>query len=281
MRRARLALALVPALAACGGGAPLLHGAHVLEEGRVSLGAGASGQVLTGGAASDLAAARGVPIGAARASVTTPAERTAYAKGALAVAGAAPGVAPWVSARLGLPESSELGLTYSGRSARLDVRHAFVRGPLALSVGAGASAIAPHGASHGSPALAGLGTDELRGAGLDVPVLVGWQSRAGILRVWAGPRGGHEWIGGAVKAELGAPDASPADVEAGAPWKADVTVRHLWAGGVAGFSVGLRHVHAALELDAAWHRISGSVGGIDVKTSGVALAPAGALIVNF
>ena len=68
-----------------------------------------------------------------------------------------PGISPWVSARVGLPHANEAGLTYTGRSLRLDGRHAFsLGGAWALSLGLGASAVAGFVIGGGVAAFTGL-----------------------------------------------------------------------------------------------------------------------------
>jgi hypothetical protein len=241
-------IAFAPALAGCAGGAPLLHPAHVLPEGAMSLGAGLSGQV------------------ALKPSIPTAA--TAADQGSLQNLGVSPGVAPWISGRLGFAGSNEAGLTYSGREVRLDGRHAFSLGKPTLSVGLGVSAILAH------PPGSGNDPTGVYGAGFDVPVLIGVHSVSDIYAFWFGPRAGFEYLAGGVLLEEG---GTPLDVHA----------RHFYGSLVAGFRVGFRHVHVALELDASYHRADGSFAptGTGTTTSAsvqqITLTPAGALEVNF
>jgi hypothetical protein len=239
----------------------LLHGAHSLDPGKMTAGAGFSGTFDNGGAAA--------AVREARAMTGSPDGRIAAARGNAVIAAIAPSVAPWVSTRVGLPASNEAGLTYTGRVARLDVRHAFEDGALALSIGAGASVIlAGHeqdGAAPGTELQLGLGS-----MGADVPVLFGWRSDAGIVTLWAGPRGGFERLTG--DATIGPRDS---------PVSGNLDLRHWYAGGVIGIGIGFRHLHGALELDTCYQIVDGSVAGIDVHVSGVTLAPAAALIATF
>jgi hypothetical protein len=66
---------------------------------------------------------------------------TRVAEQAAAIDALAPSVAPWVNARVGIGGDNEAGLTYTGRAVRLDIRHAFEDDDIALSMGAGASAV--------------------------------------------------------------------------------------------------------------------------------------------
>jgi hypothetical protein len=168
---------------------------------------------------------------------------------------------------MGIEGDYEAGLTYSGRTIRLDLRRAFDFGAPALSLGLGASAVLPRR------------RDELAfrigGGGADVPLLFGLRSSADILSVWLGARGGFEYLQGSRELELG-PDAP-----LGEPPVEDVSAWHGYAGGLAGLRVGFRHVFAVLEIDAAMHWAEGDVGSDSATVSQFGLAPGGALIGQF
>lgn len=245
-----LVIAALGSLVGCGGGGPLLHPAHVLPPGGVTVGAGLSGQL----------ALKSLP------SQTTPASRN---DGPLQDLGVAPGVAPWVSGRMGVAGDNDLGLTYSGRAIRIDGRHAFGIGKAALSLGLGASAIMARRPGEGS------NVSGVFGGGADVPLLVGVKSASDIYAVWFGPRGGFEIMGG--RLQLGT-DAMPSVF--------DVHARHFYGMLVAGLRVGFRHVHVAIELDAGYHRVDGTFKGPSGAESSthvqqISLTPAGALEVSF
>ena len=249
--------ALLGIVAGCGGGAPLLHPAHVLPPGGTSVGAGVSGQL----------ALRPLPA---------PSQASDKHAGSLQDLGVAPGVAPWVSARLGFTGANELGLTYAGRSIRVDGRHAFSLGRATLSTGLGLSAVIARRPGDGNDASG------VFGGGADVPLLIGVKSASDIYALWFGPRAGFEIAGGRLQLGQGAGSIF------------DVSARHFYGGLLAGIRVGFRHVHAAIELDASYHRVDGSF-----KTSGAAgpapapgagtsssvqqlsLTPAGALEISF
>ena len=178
----------------------------------------------------------------------------------------APAVAPWVAGRFGIEGNNEAGLTYGGRSLRLDARHAFELGATTLSVGLGGSALAAR-----RPDSAGSG---VYGGGLDLPLLLGWRSRSDVYCGWVGPRGGVEVLRGRIlDSELG-PVAGPATA-------LDASFVHGFVGGVAGARVGFRHLHVAIEVDAAWHRVGGTLGPSSVTLNQVTVTPSGALIATF
>jgi hypothetical protein len=232
----------------------LLHPAHVLPPGDVSVGAGVSGQLAL------------KPL---------PPESQANAQhvGSLQNLSVAPGVAPWVSGRVGIVGGNEAGLTYAGRELRLDARHAFSLGKVTLSAGLGASAVIARRPGDGAD---GSG---VFGGGADVPLLIGVKSTNDIYALWFGPRAGFEIISGRLQLAEAASSLF------------DISARHFYGGLVAGMRVGFRHVHAAIELNAAYHRADGSFKttgppgspGTSTSTSvqQITLTPAGALEISF
>jgi hypothetical protein len=237
----------------------LLHPAHVLPPGEISVGAGLSGQL----ALQSLQAAAG------------PATQNQSSLQTLAVA---PGVAPWAAGRIGFEGSYEGGITYSGRTLRLDGRHAFLlgKGNVALSVGLGASALMAERPGSSDQASG------VFGGGADIPVLIGWRSASDLYSFWFGPRGGFEILSGRVQLADGSQ----------MPPLYDVSGRHFYAGLTAGARVGFRHVHLALEVNAAYHAANGSfqTSATDTAPAGpaastsvqqISVSPAGALVVTF
>jgi hypothetical protein len=269
--------------AACGGGAPLLHPAHVLPEGRVSVGAGASGQFVFGPGADAIDRA-------SRPARTEDAEQ-AFLAGAVSHAALEPGVAPWAGARAGLGGSNEGGLTYTGRAGRLDARHAFGDDTVAVSLGFGASAVLMHpGSNHdlpppGTAMAAGRFSGRSNnlaatGWGLDVPIIVGWRSSASIVQAWAGARAGIERLTGDLETQE----------SVGREGRASVTAFRKYGGGLVGGAIGLQPFWVAIELDVAYQSVSGTAtfpdspgttNHIDGTVSGVTLAPSGAIIGKF
>lgn len=252
-------------LAGCGGGVPLLHPARTLPQGEVRAAAGFSANVAAGSVADDLRAAKDEAVQNPNVP-GAPGSDPTYAKGALVAAAVAPGVAPFVSARVGIGHSSEGGLAYTGRGARIDLRRSFDAGAFSFSAGIG-----------GDFVLLGRGADatlpnvdlaSLHGYGLDVPLLVGWTSDNQLYTLWAGARGGWDHV----NIDLVRTEPKPQSLE-----PITLTADRVWAGAVAGLAIGFRHVHAALELDVAYQSISGSYNQTDAKVAGVTLAPATAL----
>ena len=255
------------ALAGCGGGAPLLHPARTLPTGDVRVAGGVSANVAAGSLGDDLKNAREL---AAKDPLApgAPASNPAYAKGALVAAAVAPGLAPFVGARVGVGNNFEGGLAYTGRGVRVDMRRGFDDGKVTYSVGLGLSA-ALYGRQSGTE-LQNVDLGALHGYGGDIPLLVGWESAGGIYKVWGGARGGFE------RDVIETLTSEPKDVTVGsAPLHLDAN--RYWAGAVVGLATGFRHLHVALELSAAYQVVSGNYNENKVTIRGVTLAPATAL----
>jgi hypothetical protein len=240
-----------------------LHGAHVLTPGAVQAAGGVSTTFALGDAKRAIDGARAAPAATVAAKGAEDQDR-----GALALVGYAPGVAPVLAARVGLPGDNEAGIAYTGRVARVDARHAFEDGKLALSIGAGLTYLRFSG--HGD--VANVDGIDYSGQtlGFDVPLLVGWKSDAGIVRVWAGPRASYQKSGATVQLSLrrgGGPE--PLD------WTASLSSWQV--GGVVGCAVGFRRIHGILELDGGYGALKGTLAGVDTTISGVTLSPAAAL----
>lgn len=254
--QAGLLLGLV--CASCSGSSPLLHPAQVLRPGRVSVGAGLSGEMILAG---ETAAA--VRAGSAEADAPGTGDARRQALEELTVA---PGVAPWVGARMGIEGSNEAGLTYTGRMLRVDGRHAFLLGEPTLSVGLGIAALLAERPGED------IGGSRAYGAGFDIPILLGFQSTAGLYSLWLGPRFGFELVDG----QVGVPSAAP-----GGQVLTDASGQHLQLGFVLGVRAGFRHVHVALEVGATYHRAWGELGGQHVNIEQASVAPGGGLLFTF
>ncbi len=266
MKRA-LACATCVALVGCAGGSPLLHPAQTLDAGVIRAAAGVSANVAVGSIAEDVRNAR--DQAAQNIDVPgTPGSNPTYAKGALVTALVAPGLAPFVAARVGVGGHAEGGIAYTGRGARIDLRRSFESGGFALSVGAGVTG-AFYGRQQGSP-LPNVELSALHGFGADVPILVGWRSDGGLYHVWGGARGGFE------RDEIESLTSEPKSVSIGTP-PIHLAATRYYGGGLIGVGTGFRHVHVALELDVAYQSATGDYNDTHVKVSGVALSPATAL----
>ncbi len=199
-------------------------------------------------------------------------------RGSLQDLAIAPGVAPWVSGRVGIVGSNEGGLTYSGHAVRLDLRHAFNFGNgAALSVGLGGTAVLARRPGEAN-------ANGVYGGGGDLPVLIGLRSRSDVYAFWFGPRAGFDILAGGIQLDETSPTL-------------DVSAKHFYGGLTAGMRVGFRHIHLALEVNAAYNYATGTfqtppvagvagmpgMAGTPTSTSvqQISLTPAGALEVTF
>ena len=259
-----LIVAATCGLIGCGGGAPLLHPARTLKSGDVRAAGGLSAHVVPGSLGDDVRRAREI---AARDGSGSTAPQD-YAKGALVAASVAPGLAPFVGARVGVGNAFEGGIAYTGRGLRIDMRRSFDDGPYSLSLGIGGSA-ALYGRQQGSD-LPNVDLGSLHGYGADVPVLFGWQSLSGLYTLWAGPRAGFEYI------VIESVSTEPKTVTIGTPpIRLDATRFH--AGGVLGIATGFNHVHVALEAGVAYQVVNGTYNATEVTVRGLTITPASAV----
>lgn len=260
-------LAALPLLTGCGGGLPLMHPAQTLAQGDIRAEAGFSANVAMGNFSSAISAAE-ADTGGSGGPPPQPASDATFAKGALVEAAVGPALAPYAGARVGVGQQFEGGLVYTGRAVRADIRRSFDLGPhWALSLGAAGSAVLYGQQNEGALA-------QLHGWGADVPLLLGFQSDGGLYMLWVGARGGWEHV------DISDLTSEPKTVTLGTP-PAVLSATHWWGGGVLGFAVGFRHVHVALELDAAYATIDGSYNQTSVQVNGFTLAPAAALWWDF
>lgn len=266
---------------ACGGGAALNHPAHPLPDGRFSVGTGLNNQFALGQGASAITTAHV----ASSAEPATPADVKQLERGALSLAAFAPGLSPWLGVRAGIGGSAEVGATYTGRAARADARYAFADSMFALSLGGGLSAIADRpnrGGMLGTNGTEGMENVDLGGVhgwGADVPVLIGARSDASLIQAWLGARGAFERLGGDFHYQLGT----------GPQQSVGVSATRWQAGGLVGFSIGVRPISVVVELDAAYQWVSGelrpqSQGApppLNAELHAVTLTPSGALVGQF
>jgi hypothetical protein len=259
-------------LAGCGGGAPLLHPARALASGDLRVASGVSASVAPGSLGDDL---RGAREAAAR-DPSVPGEpgtNPAYARGALVAAAVAPGLAPFIGARVGVGDRYEGGLAYTGRAVRADLRRSFDAKRWSFSAGLGLSA-ALYGRQTGTIDLPAVDLSALHGYGLDVPLLLGWESDGGLYKLWGGARAGFE------RDVVESLTSEPKAVTLGAG-PIHLEADRFWGGAVAGFATGFNHVHVALELSAAYQVVRGSYNATKVTVDGLTLAPATALWWSF
>ena len=264
-----LVIAVAALSIGCGGASPLLHPARVLPLGEVRAAGGVSAKFVPGSLQNGLNNARA--NAAADTDPPAPGANPTFAKGALVSALVAPGAAPFVSARVGIGANFEGGLGYTGRTLRVDIRHAWNNDQQwTYSLGLGGTA-ALYGRQQGID-LPYVDLAAIHGYGADVPFLAGWRSLYGTYELWFGPRVGFEHD------VISALTSEPGDVVS-APLRLEAS--RFNAGGVFGFSTGYKHVHVAVELDVSYEYASGSFNDTSVTITGLSIAPATALWFTF
>lgn len=246
----------VLALSACGGASPLLYPAKPLPRGDVRALAGFSGQFASGSLSTSLSAARSDATG------------DTQTEGALVAAALAPALSPVLGARTGLGAGVEGGLAYQGRGVHADVRRGTLLGErLWLSLGLGGTYALVGRSETSTPTP--LRDISLRGLGLDIPVLIGWESRGGVYRVWGGLRGGYDTF------SMGALTSEPRSAEV------VLSAQKIAASAIGGFAVGLGHIHVGLELSGGYVWISGDYNQRQGSLSGLTWTPATAIFWDF
>lgn len=266
----------------CGAGTPLMHPAQVLDAHRVRAGAGASHH-LTFGPTED-AIERARAVGAEPGGVSD-SDVEAFVDGSVAHAVATPQLSPWVGARAGLGGGNEMGLSWTGRRVRGDLRHVFELDDVLLSVGGGLGAVLPDLGSN-TPGTGGAATDASGGAiprfdggsisgwTVDVPLLLGTEAQEDVASAWIGVHALYERFSADLVYDLGP------DVATVAPAQGS----RVFAGAVAGVMLGLRPLWAVLELSGGYQRVSSEV-TLDGTTyypslEGFTLTPSFALVAD-
>ena len=261
------------ALAGCGGAAPLLHPAQALAAGDVRGVGGLAARAVVGDLGTKLAAATNESVAQTQTGNGTISVDTTYAQGALVAAAMAPDFSPVAGARVGIGQSFEGGIMYTGRGARIDLRRAFRLGaaasPWALSIGLGLDGTF---AGRQKVAIAGVDGANLFGFGADLPILLGWKSTAGLYYAWIGARVSYEHDTIETRSSAPPPGTTPPP---------DLVGDRIAVGGLLGVAIGFRHVHVALELEADYANVSGSFGGVSAKVDGLSLTPATAIWIDF
>jgi hypothetical protein len=170
-----------------------------------------------------------------------------------------------VGGRYGLTDAWDLGLLVGGTTARAEVRREWplkediTRPAVVLGMGLVAGWVPGDGLGEGQQG------DGFRLGG-ELPLLYAVEF-GGVYDVWAGARFGIEHVRGPFA--LSSAEAS-----------ADASATALRPGAVLGMGVGLRRVHALLELSAYYEHWMGQHGPVDLDGGGVVLVPAFALRVR-
>ncbi len=258
----------------CGGAMPQLHPAKPLASGSVEMAAGLSSDLALGETHQRIREGRATePAQAAE-------EMQRFADGAFRQALLAPGLAPWLSGRVGISGNNEAQLSYSGRRIRLGFRHALPLDELWLSFGAGAASVHARGAGHEPPAGPGLKGFDWRadGWGVDLPLSIGWQSQGEIVALWGGLRLGFERLGGEFSY------ASPtAPVDEG---PIEASGQRLFGGACVGLSAGVAplRVKAELSVVQSWAQAEMELENqpaIDRNFNGLSVSPGAAIGLEF
>lgn len=167
------------------------------------------------------------------------------------------GVVPAVYVRRGLTEKFDLGIMVAGTDARLEFRGEKVMSDEPTTRTSFIYGIAPYGGWIPEDENSGSGGR----VGLDLPLVYGIDF-SGVYELWIGPRITNEYLFGDFTL-------------AGQPQSA--SAYSIRAGGVFGMALGLRRIHALLELTAAWEHWFGEHGSTDINRGGVVLIPAFAI----
>jgi hypothetical protein len=193
-----------------------------------------------------------------------------YTRGVLVALAEGPALAPWVSARVGMPGTNEAGLSLTGQAVRADARHAFEWGDSALSAGLG---VTGRGFGHSALDLPGADLNRANGFGLDVPLLFGYRTDADLISVWGGLRGSYDHYSGKIALDANG-DSS-------------LSATRLGAGPVVGLAVGVAPIYVAAELELDYSHVTGTLDRTappeqdQATIAGWSLRPAGALIGKF
>lgn len=231
-----LSLLACAGAASCAATSPVLVEPRLQREGEVRLQGGAA---FAAPIAGDLSAVResrdrlSQPSGPLDAERVLPAAAVAY--------GARPGAAPVMRGTIGLSKIVEANIQYGGRDIAVAGRWMLFEsrtedaGATTLSVGLGGRALLRGRPEDGY--AAGLVSDGVRGYGAFAPVILGWQSDAGLLVAYLAATVGYQHVGGNV-----AWDTSTGGHE--------LSIGHLSGAGTAGLGVGFRKVRVVVELGA-------------------------------
>lgn len=237
---ALVALAACAATTACAATSPVLVEPRLQHEGDVRLQLGAAAAAPIGG---DLAAVREARELLAR-PTTAPVESERALPAAAVAYGARPGVAPVFRATVGLSKLVEANLQYGGGDVSVAGRWLLFEsrttdaGATTLTVGVGGRALLRARPEDGY--ASGLLGENIHGYGMFAPVILGWQSDAGLLVAYLAATFGYQQVAGRVSFGGGT------DAERGR----DLSIGHFSGAGTVGVGVGFRKVRVVAELGA-------------------------------
>lgn len=281
MAAMRLARALVPAvacsLAACSAASPVLVEPRLVRSGDLRFQTGAGALAPIAGDTRALADARQLlaapPQGAAPPG--TPTREEAVLPGLAVAYAARPGVAPVFRATTGLTSRLESTVRYSGRDFGAGVRALLFEsrtaeaGATTLTVGADGRALLRQEPEDGL--LTGIVSDGVRGYGASVPVVLAWQSDAGLVIGYVASAVGVDRVSGRVGLTA---FADPAPARA-------LGITRWWASGTVGLGVGFRRIRLVVELGVERDWLTADVSGMRADVRLWSLAPAFAVMATF
>lgn len=260
---------MLAAGAGCGASVPTMHSAHVLQKGQVRVLAGASHHVTLGD--TEVAIDESRRLGDSPEAIAE-GERDAFVQGAVADAIGTPGLAPFIAARVGLGGENEMGISYSGRRVRGDLRHALALDEdVALSLGGGIGGILPNVGSSsprtgtGAPkepegdSIGRFDGGSVSGWTLDVPILLGTRTRPDVVSAWIGARALYERFSADFVFDFDSSEPLSAAESEGS---------RFFAGAVAGLSVGMKPLRVVLEMSGGYQSLDA-----DVRTESVTYGP--------
>ncbi len=162
------------------------------------------------------------------------------------------GVVPMAYGRYGLTDKWDLGLMVSGTTVRAEARYAHVlqEGTTRSSLIVG---LAPYGGWIADRGRSGSGGR----VGFEVPFVYGIEI-GGVYEMWIGARGSGEYVFGDFQVAGSEHKASGAGVRAGP---------------VIGMALGVRRVHALIELTAAYEYWFIDHAGVSLNRGGFVLIP--------
>lgn len=265
-------LAVASVALGCAATSPMLAEPRIVREGDVRFQVGAAAVAPVGG---DLAAVRAgrERLDAPEVVNDDPATTQALLP-AIAIGFAArPGVAPVMRATMSLSKDLEANVHYSGRDAHVGARYLLWErrsedaGALTLSIGGDG-----HALLRGRPqdGYINATSETVRGWGVAVPAILGYQSDAGLFIAYVGALVGYERISATILYQKASAVASH-----------DLTLGRLHVTGTAGIGVGFRRVRVILELGVRRDSIAAKLGDETRNVGLISLTPAFALGINF
>jgi hypothetical protein len=270
-----VAAALLATSAGCAATAPLLVEPRLLKPGDARIQVGGAALAPIAGDADALRDARaalarpsdpGSPVGAA----ADASALDAAAPGLVLAAATKPGIAPVVRTGFGITSLVEGSVRYGGRDLGGGVRWSLYEWrtrqatAVNLSLGADVRGILPR--VDDRELVAGAVFRTGGGFGGSIPIVLAWQSDAGLVVAYVGAQIG----GDSLRATLGVGEASQA-----------VTVTRLFAAATAGLGIGFRRLRVLTELGIERDWIDAGLAERRIQLRVWSLAPAFSVAASF